>query len=117
MFYFIKRDGGQVALNEDILISKSLGEFSLATSSGAINGSSESSSPTRGSLSNGCSSSSTGTPTSTLSRNNSGDMSFSIGLSKRRPSNNSLRMTSRMNSRDNLFMENSAFAGIGDDDL
>ncbi|ODM99979.1 Sorting nexin-17 [Orchesella cincta] len=112
MFYYIRRDGDQVPLNDDIIVPKNNGTVSLS------NCSSGNSSPTTHSLSNGCSTSAAATPTSSLTRNNSYDVPSTLGITKRRPSNNSLcRQSSVINSTDNLFHENSAFAGIGDDDL
>lgn len=147
MFYYIRRDGDQVPLNDDIIIPKT--SVAVAGPSSSLsNCSSGNSSPTTHSLSNGHSSSVAPTPTSSLTRNNSYDVSLPhmttsisnyssssnnsnssststittaslIGITKRRPSNNSLcrQQSSMINSNDNLFHENSAFAGIGDDDL
>ncbi len=145
MFYYIRRDGDQVPLNDDIIIPKT--SVAVAGPSSSLsNCSSGNSSPTTHSLSNGHSVAPT--PTSSLTRNNSYDVSLPsmttsisnyssssnnsnssststittaslIGITKRRPSNNSLcrQQSSMINSNDNLFHENSAFAGIGDDDL
>jgi hypothetical protein len=109
MLYYIRRDGETVPLNEDIIFGKPFTNGS---------GSSGNSSPTISS--NGhTSSSNPETPTTSLSRNGSStDFPHSIIYSKRRPSSSSLRhQNSIINSNDNLFIENSAFAGIGDDDL
>lgn len=114
MFYYIRRDGETVPLNEDIILGKP-----FATSNGTrsnASGSSGNSSPTIST--NGYTSSNPDTPTTSLSRNGSSDFPPSITYSKRRPSSTSLRhQSSIINSNDNLFLENSAFAGIGDDDL
>ncbi|CAG7816069.1 unnamed protein product [Allacma fusca] len=115
IFYYVRRDGEQLPLNEDIILGKLNGSNNTSSSASTTNGSSGSESPSSSSLSNGCGG---GTPTSSLSRHNSCDVPLSSGTAKRRPSNNSLRQqNSLITSNDNLFRENSAFAGIGDDDL
>lgn len=113
MLYFIRRDGETVPLNEDIILGKPFSNGNRSTASGSSN-----SSPTI-STNGRASSSNPSTPTTSLSRNGSSDFQPSMGVTKRRPSSSSIRhhQNSIINSNDNLFLENSAFAGIGDDDL